>query len=553
MRKLAFAAALALAGALALPVGSPADIVVFKRDGNRLQGRVENLPQAPDRIAFINGSGRLELRRETIDIIEEPDAVDWTHVGNDFLAASNYPAAVRHFQRALEADPNHQPAREGMDAAQEAISAQQDERVRAQQEEIAAKLTAISELTKPENYDERDYISAETELTTILSSEAASEEQKGTARRLLRDLYLAWGFARADRLDNITAEEKYLRVLEMDPDNATARDALLRIWRNDPAKKPQVLAAYQAKLEEDPNNLEYNKIVGELLYEANRYQEAITPLRKVMASGRFPGQGYDHMLRESFRRGYRAARDEGNYESSIRIFQQMLEVFPNEDQTDLAMLRYELEKERLAADDYEGKALLIRKLMDVGLIQTAEREAEVILRQDPENQVAIGILKELAQRDLTAGQEAFNRGEYLVARGMAERFIRDWGRFPEMAASANELYQRADVEAKKQAAQAREQAVQIAQRGEQYYFEAQRYVDLMNSEDVRSDSRPVSYKQEAIRLSERSIIHFEEALRIDPSLGPITGMDLNNRLRDARNLYNGLTARATRLPRSRNR
>lgn len=529
-----------------------ADVLVLK-DGTRLEGRVEPAGNNRDRVAFISGNGRLEMGRDRItEIIEESDAQDWTHVGNQFLRARNHSAAVQMFQRALEADSEFAPAREGMAEAQAAIAAQQDERVRQLQETIGAQLEQISTMLEKEAYDEARYQRAERDLNQILDSDA-SEQQKLTAQRLMLDLFLKWGFARYDRLDSAGAEERYLRVLEMDPDNAEARDALLRIWRNDPTKKDQVLEAYQSKLADEPNNLEYNRIVGDMLYEARRYEESIPHLKMVEAAPRYANQGYTTKLRNAYQGSIMAARDSGNLEKAIALMEQQLQIYPNMDTTELTVLRYDLAKSRLAPDDWESRGALVGRLQEIGLTQMAAREAELVLRYDPENKPANAVLREQAVRQLQEIQVAMQTGQYLVARSSASSFMRTHSRYPDLLQQAQELYNVADIEAKKQQEANRQMAEQIATRGIQYYQEAQRYVQLMTDTNVRSDTRPISYKQEAITLSQRAITHMEEALRIDPSLGGMDGMDLNARLRDARVLYNGLTDRPTSLPRQRNR
>lgn len=538
---------------LAVAGSAAADVVIFK-DGTRLEGRVEEVGPNSNRVAFTSGTGRMELPRERIrEIVQESDAQDWSHVGNQFLTAKNHSAAVQMFQRALEADSTFEPARAGLEQAQAALAAHQDERIRQMQEAIGAQLEQIAMMLEKEAYDEERYRKAETELNQILDSKA-SEQQRVTAQRLLRDINLKWGFARFDRLDEKGAEEKYMRVLEMDPNNEEARDALLKIWRNDPNKKPQVLDAYLAKLKTDPNNLEYNKIAADMLYEVQRYEEAIPMLQKVDAAPKYANMGYKQKLNNAYKGAILLARDTNQIEKAIALTESQIQVFPGTDTTDLTVLRYELAKSKLAPDDWQGRGLLVQRLQEVGLAQMAQREAELVLRYDPQNQAATGVLREQATRQFQEIQLTMQQGQFLVARSMADNFMKTQNRFPDMVKQAQEIYNLADIEAKKQAQANREMAEQIAQRGIQYYQEAQRYTSLMTSDDTRTDSSNiVSYKQEAIKLSKRAVDHMQEALRIDPSLGGMSGMDLNARLRDAQSLYNSLTDRPTRLPTVRNR
>ncbi len=527
---------------LTAPLALRADVVVLT-DGTQLEGRAESVLGSDDRVAFISGTGRLELPRSRVsEIREETDAEDYTRIGDQYLKARNYPAAVQQYQKAVEADSTHAPAQAGLKEAQSSIQAEQGERVRALQEKIGQELETIPKLIAEDKYDDADAF-----LKRIMTSEI-TDAQRLTAQRYTRDLYLAWAFARYDRLDYRGAEEKYLRVMEMDPENKDARDALLRIWITDPRKKPDVLKAYQSKLKDEPNNLEYSQIVGDLLYEFERYDEAIEPLEKIYSTPRLANRGYDTKLRNAYKQAVLRKYDDRDLDGAIALYEKMLAVFPNEDQTNLIVYRYERDRGKLAENDWNGKALLVKRLQEAGLTQLATREAELILRYDPTNKGADEVLRKDSEDEYRRIQEAMNSGNYLVARDLALRFVSTQTRYPKLVESAQELYNKADIEAKRQEKENRERARVLAERGIDYYNEALRNVDLMTDSERRSDYRPISYKQEAIKYARRAVDHYETALRIDPSLGAISGMDLNARLRDAQELYNGLTDRPDRLP-----
>lgn len=541
MKRILFIAAATI---VALPMALKADIVILQ-DGTRLMGRVEKLPNTDERIAFISGSGRIEFPTSRIrEIIEEPDEVDWTRIGGQFMDRRNYAAAVQHYQLALEANAEHQDAIEGLQRAQEAIDAQQEERNRELRDRLKQEMESVPELIELEKFSEAEAI-----LDRVLAVET-TEEQRLAARRMMRDLYLAWGFSRYDRLDMRGAEEKYQRVLEMDPRNEEARNRLLRIWRDDPSKREEVLKAYQARLESEPNNLQYNRTVGQILYDMQRYEEAIPHLEKVASAPAFRNQGYDRRLFNAYQETISKLTDEGKLDEAISRFQELIRIRPNVDTTNLTMLQYRRDRNRLADDDWDGRALLINRLLEIGLTRTAEDEAELVLRYDPENEIAEGILRELARAEFNNIQQSFNQGHFRVAINMSERFIRNRSRFPDMVSSADELMKKAQIQAERDARAAREQAREIAQRGIDAYNEAVRAAEMMGRTDIRPGGTPISYRQRAIEMSRRAVEHMEAALQIDPSLGELTGMDLNTSLRDARALHQRLTRPPTPLPRS---
>lgn len=536
----------AVAAVLVFAASAPADVLILT-DGTRLEGRVDAVPGAKDRVAFTSGTGRIEFNLSRVrERIEEPDAQDWTRVGGQFLDLKNYPLAVQQFQRALAIEPGFPAAAEGLKKAQDAIGAQQEARRVAQQDGVTKELENVRALVAAEKFQQGQEI-----LNRILSSDTASDEQRVTAQRMLRDLHLQWGFSRWDRTDAAGAEEQYQRVLEMDPQNQEARDKLLLIWKDNPAKRGEVLKAYQAKLAEDPNNLQINQTVGDLLYREERWEEAIDPLTKVSSARQFAGQGYDAKLRRAFQMAINRRADQGNLDAAIALSQQMFGIFPNEDRTNLTVLTYERDKSRLAPDDYDGKAALAKRLYNdpEGLTQYAEREAELILRYDRENETALEILRAESEARFARIVENFQAQEYQVALNLAATFVQTEKRFGDLVTKADELLRKADIEIQRIQRANRESAIRIAENGTTAYNEALRYADQMVDANRRTDTRVLSPKQQAILNARRAIERFDTALKLDPTLGPSSGMDLTAKRRDAANLLASLTAGATPLPR----
>ena len=524
-----------------------ADVLVLN-DETRLEGRTEPSLSDVNRIAFISGSGRMELPLTRVkEHIEEPDALDWTRVAGQYINSKNYGLAIQYFQRALEADSTFDEARQGLKSAQDALAAQQGERERQTAESVSAQLEKVPGMIKAEAYEDAKKL-----LEQVLASKATSDQEL-MARRQMRDLYLAWGFSRFDRLDYSGAEERYLRVLEMDPENAEARDKLLAIWQHDPAKKGEVLKAYQAKLREEPENLEYNRIVANGLYDSQEYEAAIAPLQKVYSAPRYAHQGYDDKLLKSYRQTIQDQESGENLDQAIATFEQMLSIFPNEDTTALTVLKYKRDRRQIADTDYTGWALLVKRVYDQGLTEFAVREAEVVLRYDPTNETALSIIRAEAVSRMTRMDALMAESQYIVVRDMSLQYMKDEVRFTDLVQKAQELYNRADIEARRDEKSNKEKARDIAQRGLEYYNQAMQNVSLLTSRDTRRDARPVNYKSQAIDFADRAIAHYKTAIRMDPSLAGIEGMDLQSRLRDAENLVSGLTDRPSPIPRIRNK
>ena len=513
-----------------------ADVLVMN-NGSRLEGRVEEIPNKPDRISFLSITGRLEFNRSAIrEIIDESDAEDWTRIGRQYLEKKDFSTATQMFQSALEADSTHEPALRGLGEAQQALTAIASEQASERDKGFETELISVGELITLEKFAEAQA------LLEKIHSQTSSDDQKVRARQLMRDLYLAWGEARYDRMDNRGAEENFQRVLEMDPENNRARERLLLIWRNDPAKKAEVLKAYEVKLRDDPNNIEYNRVVGDLYYELQRYAESIPLLARVAAAPAFARDGYDRKLLTAYNETILRLSNDNKLDEAIAYFREMVAFRPSVDATNLSMLEYRRDRQQLAEDDWQGKALLIRRLLASGLTETGRQEAELILRYDAQNEIATQILREMAEGELQRIQTEFAQGQNAVVIGMATSFIRGNTRFPALSAAADELKKKAEIAYEREARSKQQQARELAERGLEALNEAYRNAEMMASADVRSNVRPISYKQRSIELSRRAVEYLRMAIQIDPSLGDPLAMDLNTKLRDAQALLSSLTA-----------
>lgn len=516
--------------------GSAVGDVVVMTNGQRLEGRVETLDKKPDRVRFIRGVGSMELSRGSIrEIIEEPDAVDWRRIGLQLVEAKSYQRGIETLQQALAIDPNDADAKRGIERAQEAMSTARREEERVSAQKIERDIEESRRLLKDERFAEAE------SLLKKLSAAALTDAQRTAAQGALVELYTAWGFQRLDRLDPKGAEAHYARVLELDPDNANARDRLLEVWKNDPARKADVLKAYQQKLATDPDNLDLNMQVADSLLMMNRLEEAIPALEKLAPAPKYRALRYDARLRSTLREVIRTQQEVGNYDAAISNTEKLLKYFPGEDSSQLVILRYRKNVATSDPTDTDARARLIKGLRDAGLKELAADEAAIVSRLAPKNEILMAILREEAEERLADVRETLNRREFAVARDMARRYIEMYSDQPDLAAKASEMYERANIEAERLARETRQQAREIAQRGTEYYQQALAFAEQLRSTEVNQGARPYSAKQEAIKFARRAIDSLTTAVNMDPSLGPITGMDLNARLGDARQLLTTLT------------
>ena len=512
-----------------------ADEIVFK-NGERRQGRAEDIRGTPERVALISATGRLEIPRHLIESIDDdPDQVDYTIVGDQFVKNRSYETAIKMYQKALEADPGYTIAQDGIAKARQLIQEQQAEIIRRVADENSGLLGKARELIADEKFTE-----AERAIEQI-ANQAPGEDRAATLQLIRRDLYVAWGLSRLDRLDPIGGEEYFQKALELDPGNEVAREGLLRVWENDPAKRAEVLEAYQKKLQDSPEDLILHQKVADLLLLQNRYEDALPQLLKLHESGKFQGLRYGERLQDAFEKIVMSRVAAGDLEGAIAVYKERMKVFPGTDPSMLSYLQYQQKLDALPPADWKGRAALLGDLERQGLHVLAVQEAQTILRSDPENETAKEFLHADAVASLQDIQAMFQNGEFHTARARAKKFIEDNPRFPELIQQANDIYTKADIEAERMARRVSEQAREIADRGDQYLNQARRFAELMRSRETSDRTNVLSYKQEAIKFAQRAIDTYQTALNIDPSLGPITGMDLNTKLGDARVLLASLT------------
>lgn len=552
MKRLPTTLPLAATAAVAILLGSSpaaADIVVF-RNGVEREGRVTPVDGDPNRISFESNGQVIQLRRDQIaEIIERDEATTFSALGEQYLERRSYPTALRMFQRALRAEPGNARAQAGLDRARAMMEELESERARRQVEANNQDIIAARDQIRAGEFRQ-----AEAALDRIASN-TPTAEQRAAVDSVREELYLRWGLSRIDRLDSAGAEAHLQRVLEINPANAAARDALLQVWERNPSRRPNVLQAYQARLSEDPSNIDLNRRVADLLLSMGREAEAVEPLKRVVQSTVLRGDGYGERLRRSLRSASSLAASRGDLAEAIRHQEELLRFFPGEDPTTLVMLQYEERLGRLEGSDFAGRAALIEGVRAQGLERFALREAELLLREDPANPTALAMLRQRAEGDMAEMQRLMARGEFFTVRDMAEAFVSQNARFPELSAQASDMFIRADIEAQRLVQQTREQARNLVTQGDQFLFEARRNAERLASTDFTARTTTISFRQEAILNAERAIQRYQTALRIDPSVGPPMGLDVNTKLADAQRLLASLTATPDRraLPQHRTR
>ncbi len=523
---------LALAAvAAALVSAAQADKVHFK-SGDTREGRVDAVVGDPSAIMLVNSLGSIRVSRDLITRIEETDdATDYAIIGEQFLDIRSYDRAVQSFQKSLEADSANARARAGMTRARDLIEAQKVEAKRARVAKNSDMLAGLRGLLQEERFEE-----AERNLATVLA-ESPTAEQTAAAELLRRDLYVAWGLSRLDRLDPETAEVYLERALKIDPENEAANDALLTVWEQDPGKREKVVAAYRNKLRTNPDDVDLNRKLADALLALNRTEEALEPLSRFEDTSAYRVNNYADRHRKAMVDVAQARAGAGDLDGAIAMYEDAQKKFEKLDTSPVAYWKYQLRLNDLQPDDWAGRAALLAYLTENGMTELAAQEADLILRNDPENETATALLRKKAEADLADIMDVFNRSQFALAKGMSESFAEQNTRFPDLVQRASDVYARAEVEAERQAKAQREQAREVVAQGDEYLALARRNLELHKSADDPNRSSVIVYKSEADKYCRRAIQAYQAALEIDPSLGPLVGgMDVNSKLADARQL-----------------
>ncbi|MEQ8819664.1 MAG: hypothetical protein RLY93_05420 [Sumerlaeia bacterium] len=534
-------AALVLAATASMTAS--ADEVIFT-NGERRLGRVESVAGNPDNLVLISATGRLEIPRARIErVVEHDDPTDYTIIANQHYEAKNYTMALEMYQRALDSDPNFEPAQQGVASTRQALDGQR----RSQEEQLSKENGELLEQAR-ELIDSEDFERAEA-LIERVAGRVTLDSQKDAVMQARKNLYKEWGLSRVDRLDPEGGEYYLMKALQIDGNDEDIKDELLALWEKDPARQDRVLAIYQNKLQENPDDLSLNQKVAELLVQNRQYEAALRPLYKVYQSTQYRSSTYDAMLSNAMEQVAQTKAAEGKLDEALNLYRRHDQMFDTTDNAEeIAYLEYEKRRSELAPDDWQGQAALLQDLVNNGMMSLALQEADYILANDPDNEIATNLLRQSALSDLNEAKDAFQQGNYLLARELARTFPEKHSRFKDLVEEASDLFTKADIEAKQQAQQTARQAKEIALRGDQYFFQAQRFTELLKSSETSERTTVVSYKQEAIKYVQRAIQSYQLALQMDPSLGPITGADLNNKLVDSRSLYASLTQPPVRYP-----
>lgn len=94
----------------------PADTIILK-DGRKIEGIV--IEEGNDAYTVKIKIGTMKLNKDTVrEIKKSPAEENFLNLGNQYLASNNFEAAIEQYSKALQANANFQPAKDGLEKAE---------------------------------------------------------------------------------------------------------------------------------------------------------------------------------------------------------------------------------------------------------------------------------------------------------------------------------------------------------------------------------------------------------------------------------------------------
>lgn len=522
-----------------------ADLITLK-SGDEARGLLEDISTAPEKVRLITVNGEIEIPRSKVSRVEkEPRSTGWRRIAEDHIKREEWERARQALDEAARQEPVDPRVETLREEIQRRVAEAGLSRIEQQKQETLRRLDTLEDLIERKQFEEARRVLESAQVALADNADAAAR-----IRALGGALYVAWAFDAIDRTDPYTATKYFQEALRYDPQNRVANDKLLQYWADNPARRPDVIAGYRAKLDQNPDDLLAVQKLIDLYFAENQVAQALPLLERLDREERLDSLGYTKALFDALSRLSAEAFQKGDLAGARRYYEKLLARFPNADPTPITLFEYNERLSALQPDDFTGRAELAEFLRSRGLDTRARREVDDILAKDPTNAKALELLRGYANAEMAEMMEEFREGKFSLALADAQQLIETYGaRFPDLAETAREWIARAEIEVRRQAFAKSEQANRLVALGDEYRAKAETHVQNMRSNELNRNVRVVNDRNEAIKFAQRAIRAYQSALRLDSSLGGIaSGQDLNEKIRDMQRLISALTAPAAPLP-----
>jgi tetratricopeptide (TPR) repeat protein len=498
-----------------------ADVVVLQ-DGSQQKGIIIKDVPGDKTITLRTAAGDIAIPREKITAVQRESAAEsYAQVAEQYLAQNQVVKAYEMYKKAVEADPNNTTVTMGMKKAEQAYQQWQMSKQREQLMKIDEMLAQAEKLAEQGKFDEAN---------RLLKAADPGENSPRTEayRRTFAKVYYLWGKSRLDHQDPPGAQEKLQIALRLDPQNDEIRKALLKVWEGDPAKLETVIEQYKSS-----TRPEDELKVADALFKLKRYEEALPIYLKYLQEPKFATETMRQRVYLMFDMLHRQYAEKGDYKKAIEAYKLFLQFSPNEPATPLARYEYMLRRSQVNPNDPEQRAQLAKFAEERGLTDVAKEEYRNVLAMAPQNKTAAEGLRRFAESDLKDAADFLTDKQFLLAMQKAQEVQTAYAMFPDIVKQAEELATKAKVEQERLQRDTKEAAKALALRGDDYYNQALSYIAAYTSTNLDERKRLFSPKVEAAKYLQRAIYAWQQALRLDPSLGAPTSYDLHNKIADA--------------------
>lgn len=521
-----------------------ADVVTYK-DGKIVKGIAEEMPGNPEFIAFSNEMGRITIPKTRIQgIKKESKAQGYLEISQALLGKSRFDDALLKTQQALELEPANAAALQLKSEIQVKQAAQMSK-------ERADAIGQIDKLgVKARELIQKGDFAGADKLLVDANKLVPSPEQKKRLAGLISDMYLAWADERADKLDLIGAEDRLNKALAANPNNDRVIEKMLKLWEKDPQKRGDTARVYETILQRHPEDKALELTLANIYYEmGNRAEDAIRHYLNLFKGNEdYRGTEVERRLIESLDKLQRQYAAKRQFEQAIKYFDVLAVLAPQRaNPTDKIYYLFYQKGQGVKPEDYPARLELANYARLNGLQQEALDQYHSLAKVEvPEVQAAAlqGITL-FANAGLQNAQMQFEKGNYSLAKSMADSLKKEFPEVQDIKEPVAELIGKAQAEEIKEQRNRRQLAQAVLARAEEFYQTA--YFHYQNLFSTQRNNLPVliSDRTNAINYFQYAIDAYQEALRIDPSLGTETNAIVNVKLAQAKELVLRLNSRPT--------
>lgn len=501
--------------------------VLHMKDGQKQVGIIVNNASDGRMITIRTTSGELSIPRSKIARVDSVSAGEsHAQLGDEYLAAGNFEQAIATFEAGLQLDPNNLDLQQKLQEARGGVLNQQAQAQSVLDSKTRRVIDQAMRAARQGNFD-----AGYTMFRSIEPSDVSPVYAQ--YRSALAEFFLLWGDYLNDHQNTGEASKKYSEVLKLEPENARAKQMLIRTFEGDPTKLQETAEYYLQQ--EDPED----QLKGaESLFKLQQYEQALPIFLKYIddpdLNHRYNLTNRAISMLDTLHKQY-ATR--GDYRTAVHYFQEYMRLNPEADPLPYSKYVYMIQRGQTDMNSPAARLRLAELGEGLGLVDVAKEEYRNVLTLDAKSTGALAALRRFAERDLQDARDFLAQGQYKLAEQKAQAFVAEYGTYPDLVAQANRVQAQAQVEAQKVAQNTRQQAIALAERGDNYYQQAQQYIGAYVSTEVDINKRFFSPREEAAKYLGQAIFAWRTALQLDQSLGDPTTYNLYFKIQDASAKY----------------